>query len=92
MPSVKVKDQSLGYTRTPTHLSRDGRAIARVIWWGRLALLLGADVSPPPFSAAFVQISVIEVCPAAQLHVRRILSLSIKWTLDPPPPMEDAVT
>lgn len=29
-------------------------------------------------------VSVIEVCPAARLHVRRILSLSIKWTLDPP--------
>lgn len=29
-------------------------------------------------------VSVTEVCPAARLHVRRILSLSIKWTLNPP--------
>lgn len=31
-------------------------------------------------------VSVTEVCPAARLHVRRILSLSIKWSLDPPTP------
>lgn len=85
---TKVKDQSLGRMRSPIRgpvmdASRPGSSLGG----GRLQLSVRRFLlllSPLHSS----HVSVTEVCPAARPPVKRILSLSIKWCLNPhtPPP------
>lgn len=84
--SAKVKDQSLDRTRSPIrHPVMDASSPESSLGGGRLQLSVRRFLlllSPLHSS----HVSVTEVCPAARPHVKRILSLAIKWCLDPHTP------
>lgn len=83
---AKVKDQSLGHTRSPIRRPvMDASSPVSSLGGGRLQLSVRRFLlllSPLHSS----HVSVTEVCPAARPHVKRVLSLSIKWCLNPHTP------